>query len=424
MKFGQKVGIISTRLAGTDGVSLETAKWVKVLESLGYECYYFAGESEWPVERTYLVPEAHFDHPQIDSLNHDLFDDYRRLKETSAEVNRLKELIKSHLHKFIDQFSPDVLIAENILAIPMNIPLGLALTEVIVESDLPTIAHHHDFSWERDRFAISSAEDYLRAGFPPTLRQIRHVVINSFAQIQLALRTGLSSTLIPNVMDFQQPPPEIDEYSLDLRSELGIAEDEHILLQPTRIVPRKRIEISLELTRRINPKCVLLISHKSGDEGQAYEKYLREYAKLIGVKVIFGADRFNYVRGTTPDGKKIYSLEDAYLHADLVTYPSRVEGFGNAFLETVYYKRPIIMSTYEIFKTDIQPKGFKIIGFGDYIDNRCISASRKILADSAQAKEMVENNYSSGQRYYSFNTLEYLLSSLLNDCLGNLSQIV
>jgi hypothetical protein len=419
MTFGQKVGILSTRLAGTDGVSLETVKWVKVLNSLGYDCFYFSGESEWPEERTYLIPEAHFNHKDINALNHDLFDDYQRQKNTSAEVNRLKELIKIHLHNFIDRFSPDVLIAENILAIPMNIPLGLALTEVIVETDIPTIAHHHDFSWERGRFAISGAEDYLRAAFPPTLRQIRHVVINSFAQRQLALRTGLSSTLIPNVMDFGKPLPELDEYAQDMRQELGIEDDEHILLQPTRIVPRKRIELSLELARRVDPNCVILISHKSGDEGKKYENYLRDFAEFLGVKVIFGADRFDYVRRISPEGKKIYSLEDAYLQADLVTYPSRVEGFGNAFLETVYYRRPIVMSTYEIFKTDIQPKGFQIIGFKDYIDSVCVTASRDVLTDPAKATEMTDINFSIGRRYYSFNTLEYLLSPLLNDCLGN-----
>ena len=115
---------------------------------------------------------------------------------------------------------------------------------------------------------------------------------------------------------------------------------------------------------------------------------------------------------------KIYSLEDAYLQADLVTYPSRVEGFGNAFLETVYYKRPIVMSTYEIFKTDIQPKGFKVIGFGDYIDNRCIAAARDILSNPEQTKEMTEINFSIGKRNYSFDALEFLLMPLLNECLG------
>jgi len=415
---GNRIGIIATRLAGTDGVSLETAKWVKVLNSLGYECFYFTGESDWPEDRTYLLPEAHFEHPDIDLLNHDLFDDYQRLQKTSSAVHKLREHIKIHLHKFIEQFSPNILIAENVLSIPMNIPLGLALTEVIVESDLPTIGHHHDFYWERERYAISGAEDYLRAAFPPTLRQIRHVVINSFAQTQLAMRTGINSTLIPNVMEFRRPIPVIDDYSQDMREELQISPDEYILLQPTRIVPRKRIELSLELARRIDNNSVVLISHRSGDEGSAYESYLRSFAELLDVRVIFAGERFDYYRGSTDDGRKIYSLEDAYLQSDLVTYPSRVEGFGNAFLETVYFKKPIVMSTYEIFKTDIQPKGFKVIGFGDFIDNRCIAATRKILADPTQATEMTNINFSIGKRYYSFDALEYLLKPLLNDCLG------
>jgi len=418
MNPGYRIGIISTRLAGTDGVSLETAKWVKVLESLGYECFYFAGESDWPADHTYLLPEAHFEHSEINELNHDLFDDYQRLQKTSSSINRLKLHIKSHLHKFINKFSPDILIAENILSIPMNIPLGLALTEVIVESDLPTIGHHHDFYWERERFSISGAEDYLRAAFPPTLRQIRHVVINSYAQTQLAMRTGINSTLIPNVMEFRRPLPVIDDFSSDMREELGISQDECLLLQPTRIVPRKRIELSLELARRIDKNCVVLISHRSGDEGNAYESYLRKFADLLNVRVIFGGDRFDYYRGQAQNGQKIYSLEDAYLQADLVTYPSRVEGFGNAFLETVYYKRPIVMSTYEIFKTDIQPKGFKVIGFGDFIDNRCIAAARDILSNPEQTKEMTEINFSIGKRNYSFDALELLLMPLLNECLG------
>jgi glycosyltransferase involved in cell wall biosynthesis len=414
-----RIGIISTRLAGTDGVSLETAKWVNILTSLGNDCFYFAGESDLPEEQTYLVPEAHFNHTEILGLNKDLFDDYHRSNTTSSKINRLKEHIKIHLHKFIDQFGINLLITENVLSIPMNIPLGLAVTEVIAETDIPTIGHHHDFSWERKRFAISGAEDYLRAAFPPTLRQIHHVVINSFAQKELALRTGLSSTLIPNVMDFETPPPSLDDYCLDLKGELGIDEDEHILLQPTRIVPRKRIELSIELARRVDEKCVVLISHRSGDEGQGYENYLREYANLLGVKVIFGADRFDYQRGQTADGKKVYSLVDAYLKSDIVTYPSRVEGFGNAFLETVYYRRPIVMSTYEIFKTDIQPKGFNIIGFGDYIDNVCISASREMLSNPEKASELTDHNYAIAQHHYSFNTLEYLLTSLLTKSLGS-----
>ena len=37
-------GIVSTRLAGTDGVSLEAEKWANVFEEEGFTCFYFAGE--------------------------------------------------------------------------------------------------------------------------------------------------------------------------------------------------------------------------------------------------------------------------------------------------------------------------------------------------------------------------------------------
>src|SRR3954471_11766474 len=74
--------------------------------------------------------------------------------------------LKDELYKFIEKFQIEVLIPENILAIPMHVPLGLAMTEVIAESGLPTIAHHHDFAWERDRFTASAVNDYLNAAFP------------------------------------------------------------------------------------------------------------------------------------------------------------------------------------------------------------------------------------------------------------------
>jgi hypothetical protein len=197
-----RIGFISTRFCGTDGVSLETKKWVNVFSDLGYESFFFAGESDWPEQRSYTVAEAHFDHPDIRAINKDLFDDYQRSQNTSTKIEQFKHHLKGHLYQFVKKFDIQLLIVENALALPMNVPLGLAITELIAETEIPTIAHHHDFAWERTRFAISAAEDYLQAAFPPTLRHIQHVVINTYAERQLALRTGLSAMLIPNVMDF------------------------------------------------------------------------------------------------------------------------------------------------------------------------------------------------------------------------------
>lgn len=411
----KRIGIISTRLAGTDGVSLETIKWVQILKSLGQECFYFAGEIDYPDERSYLAPEAHFFHPEIESLNTALFNASARSPEVSRRVQQLKDHLKDHLYRFLRQFRLDLLIVENALTLPMNVPLGLALVELIAETDIPTIAHHHDFAWERTRYAITGADDYIRTAFPPTLRSIYHVVINSFAARQLALRTGASSMLIPNVMDFETPPPPVGEYADDLRAALAIADDELFLLQPTRIVPRKRIEQAINLTRRLERKAALVISHASGDEGSEYEAYLRDYAQAMGVRLIFAADRIAHDRGRTDEGHKIYSLGDAYHHADLVTYPSVIEGFGNAFLETLYFSRPIVMSTYEIFKTDIQPKGFRVVGFDEFITEETVRQSLNLLDNPALVEEMVAHNYELGRTYYSYRVLEEHLVALLGE---------
>jgi hypothetical protein len=72
-KNSLNIGFISFRFASTDGVTLETAKWAKVLEGMGHTCYYFSGMSDRPNDRSMVVPEAHFRHPEIkerhDSLN-------------------------------------------------------------------------------------------------------------------------------------------------------------------------------------------------------------------------------------------------------------------------------------------------------------------------------------------------------------------
>jgi glycosyltransferase involved in cell wall biosynthesis len=266
---------------------------------------------------------------------------------------------------------------------------------------MPTIAHHHDFAWERSRYSVSAAEDYLRAAFPATLHSITHVTINSYGQQQLALRTGASSLVVPNVMDFENPPPEPDGYADDLPAALGVGPNEFLLLQPTRIVPRKRIERAIELARRLGLPSTLVISHASGDEGSEYAAFLREYIQLLEVKVRFAEDVFSHEREQTPDGRKIYSLADAYYPADLVTYPSTIEGFGNAFLEAIYYRKPIVMSTYEIYRTDIQPKGFKVVEFGDYITEDTVRRTQELLENPDLAAEMVEHNYETAYHHYS-----------------------
>ncbi|MBN1284017.1 MAG: glycosyltransferase family 4 protein [Anaerolineae bacterium] len=412
----RRIGFVSTRLAGTDGVSLETAKWVKILNGFGHESFFFAGESEWPGDRSYVVVEAHFSHPVIEALSAALFGSFARSPETSRKVEDIKNHLKAHLHEFVRRFDINLLVIENAMAIPMNIPLGLALAELIAETNMPTIGHHHDFYWERTRFLTGAAADYLQAAFPATLRSITHAVINSLAQRQLALRTGVSSMIVPNVMDFDTPPPGPDGYTDDLWGALDLDPGEYLILQPTRVVPRKRIERAVELVKWLELPCVLVISHAAGDEGSAYFAYLQEYIKRLDIKFRFAAHIFSDERGQTPNGQKVYSLADAYRSADLVTYPSAIEGFGNAFLEAIYHRKPIVMNAYEVYQVDIRPKGFEVVEFEDYITQDTVRQTRDLLSNPDRVTEMVEHNYAVARCHYSYTNLEKLLAALIDRC--------
>ena len=412
------VGFVSTRLAGTDGVSLETDKWAEVFESEGCNCFYFAGELDSKPEYSYLVEEAHFKHPDIRGIYRKCFGVRKRDRETTEKIYKLKMKIKDHLYKFIEKFNIELLIPENALTIPLNLPLGIALTQVISETGIPTIAHHHDFFWERKHFLANAVWDYLNMAFPPHLPSIQHVVINSSADNQLGLRTGISSTIIPNVMDFEKPPPPIDDYALDVREDLGINDDELFILQPTRVVKRKGIEHAIELVHRLGMKAKLVISHASGDEGYDYEKRVREYSKLMGVDTIFVSKTINERRGKTKGGRKIYTLEDIYPHADLVTYPSNFEGFGNAFLEAIYFRKPIVVNTYSIYTMDIKPKGFAVIELDGYVTDDAVRQARLVLEDSELRKRMVEKNYEIATRCFSYRVLRKKLKALIFDCIA------
>lgn len=412
------VGFISTRFAGTDGVSLETEKWAAVLERKGFDCFYLAGELDRPPERSILVEEAHFLHPAVRRIYGECFGVRVRKRAVTEEIQRMKERLKEQVYSFLGGFSIDLLIVENAICIPLNIPLGLALAEVIAETGIATIGHHHDFFWERKHFLVNAVWEYLNMAFPPHLPFVHHVVINSSASNQLSTRTGISATTIPNVMDFENPPPPTDGYSADIRRALGVGDDELFVLQPTRIIQRKGIEHAIELVSRLGMKAKLVISHACGDEGYDYCERIREYAAIMGVSLIFASDIVKEYRGLAEDGRKLYTLYDVYPHADLVTYPSDFEGFGNAFLETIYFRRPIAVNAYSVFSIDIKPKGFEVIELDGYVTEEALQQARAVLRDATVCQEMADHNYELGRRYYSYAVLERNLGNLIADCLG------
>ena len=410
---GTRIGFVSTRLAGTDGVSLETSKLATILGRMGHRIFCCAGELDPAGPPGLLVPEMHFAHPQARTIHDDAFAPPAPANLRERIATMAAEL-KGTLATFVERFSIEVLFPQNALAIPMHIPLGVALTELIAETGISTVAHHHDFYWERNRFATTGVPDILERCFPPDLPPIRHLVINSLAQKSLLQRRGVSAWVLPNTFDFEAPPPAPDPFSSDLRPAMGLGPDDRLILQPTRVVPRKGIELSIELLRRLgDPRCKLLSTHLAGDEGMDYLHSLQDLAHRTGVDLRYVADRFGAARRMAPDGTKTYSLWDAYLHADFVTYPSLIEGFGNALLETVYFRLPALVNRYPVYAADIGPLGFDFVEIEGEVTDEAVAGVRRLLEDAQRRREMVDHNFVLAREHFSYAAAEARLREVL-----------
>jgi glycosyltransferase involved in cell wall biosynthesis len=412
----RRIAFISTRISGTDGLSLEVAKWAEVLERMGHQCFYIAGQcDDRPEERSHIIPEAHFTHPVIAEINRQCFGVQTRKPEVSEKIREMSWIIKEKLRAGLARFEADIVIAENCVTIPMNIPLGLAVVETVMETGIGCIAHHHDFVWERERFMVNAVADYIQAAFPPHLSEMQHIAINSVAAAEFSRRTGLPCRVIPNVMDFANPPAADNEYGRNFRRDIGLGEHDFLVLQPTRIVQRKGIETSIELLRRLNdPRCKLVVTHSAGDEGDTYSTRVRSYAELLGVEVVYAEQWIGDERFVSADGRKRYSIWDAYRHADLVTYPSTYEGFGNAFLEAIYFGKPILCNRYSIYRTDIEPCGFDAILMEGYLTDEVVERVRKVLDEPELRREMVEHNYQVACQFFSYDRVEAELNAILS----------
>ena len=453
MATSHRIGIFHYQLGMTDGVSLEVEKWQTVLERMGHQVVLCAGR--FGKDEGVAVPEIYHHDPEIEEISRNVLGQAHSLlpEALAAKIAYRKERAKAALLKVILEQDLDLLMVNNIWSVAMNIPAAIALEEIRQELGLKAVAHHHDFYWEKT--VMPNRDDPLIAEIldgclPPRDPAIKHVVINSLAQASLARSKQLHATVVPNVFDFDGPDWQVDDFNADLRQVIGLAPDDICILQATRIVARKGIELAIDLVAALNEphrrktlaergladgrrfteenKIVLVMAgYDQDDPTGTYLARLKKKAAGLGVDLrhisaIIGPERAQNA------GLKRYSLWDSYTIADLVTYPSLWEGWGNQLLEAFRAKLPVVLFEYPVYLADIQQKGFDVILFGSEIEGRdrldLAEISTKILQSAAdqavdlltqptRRKQAVETNYRIAKQNYSYSRLEDLLIDLL-----------
>ena len=389
MNKAKNIGIFHYQVGRTDGVSLELEKWQRVFEEMGHTVHLCAGDLG-SAEGT-LVEEMYHHIPAIETLNYNTFKKLRDFDADGyqAELERWVGILEGHFRKFIIEKKIDFIVPQNVWCVAANPAVGVALENIRRKFEFPALAHNHDFYWERSggvsltcAAAIELAQIYL----PPRDPKIKHAVINSLAQKQLWRRKGIESTVVPNIFDFEAPPWQKDEYNADFRAKIGLKENDILILQATRIVPRKGIELAIDFVKELDSPekreqlkakglfdgrhfndqsriVLVLAGYARDDMSGTYLPKLKEKAARDGVDMIHIEDMVHHER-QNENGKKTYSLWDTYVFADFVTYPSLWEGWGNQLLEAFRARLPVMLFEYPVYTADIGPKGFQVVSLG------------------------------------------------------------
>ena len=449
------IGILHYQVGGTDGVSLEIEKWKHVLEEMGHTVHLCAGDLG--TAGGTLIEEMYHHRPDAERLYHNTFcelRDYANDTAYRAELYRLANVMEQKMRSFVEDKGVDFLIPQNVWSVAVNPPVSVAVARVMRDLRLPALAHNHDFYWERMggvaltcAAAVELADKYL----PPRDPMARHVVINSLAQRELTERKGISSTIIPNTFDFDAPPWRPDEYNRDLRARIRLKEDDVFVLQATRIVARKGIELAVDFVRALDsPERRAILKERGLFDGRAFDESsrivlvlagysrddttggyvasLRKKIERVGIDAVFIEDVVGGRRHTRA-GNKVYSLWDTYVFADLVTYPSLWEGWGNQLLEALRARLPVILLEYPVYRADIKDKGLDVISLGSQVlgqdDAGLVQVAPEIvkaaadqavnlLTDARRRRETVEHNFEVGRRHYSIASLRGYLAPLLD----------
>lgn len=436
MKLNElRIGLIHSLIGKNDGVSIVIDQTVEAMSehldiNLG-NFFFLAAHSS----------------PRFNAQTNDVFwhknEVHKRIIKNfnNTEVEGLDELIhenalyaKEVIKNWVDENDIDLIIAHN-TSHPYNfitaVGLGYYIEELREQGIIwpKLMVWWHDSYFERDIFSnpnkvIQKYLKYLPGTFVDSIAfingqqiELGKKVFSQYNQEKLDSFFEQRTTVVPNTSDIPwkweelnltdqtiiAPPP--DNYNDTFFKDIGLTQeikqrgftmdDTVLLLQHTRIVPRKRIELAIDLAfelekkfnRNEKRKCVaIIVSGHSGDEQNQYLQNLdKHYKQLLqknkgsNVLLIFGENIILSHRDIIVD-KKYYNFAEIpsiiAAHGGIGTYFSDVEGFGNNLLEMISFGLPAVINKYKVYKEEIEKIGFDLPS----IDNGGITPE---LVDSA-----------------------------------------
>ncbi len=451
MKLNElRIGIIHSLIGKNDGVSIvidQTVKaMVKYLDINLGNFYFLAAHSSprfnaltdevfWHKNEEHKTILQNFNNPSADGLD---------------ELIHEKALYAKNVIKdWVDANDIDLIIAHN-TSHPYNfltaVGLGYFYEELQNEGIIwpKLMVWWHDSYFERKIFSnpnkvIQKYLKYLPGTYVDSIVFINNQqvelgkkVFRQYNNFRLEKFFEQRTTVIPNTSDISWDwenctddnclaPPQ-DNYNKSFFRDIELEQqaanrgfsldDTVILLQHTRVVPRKKIELAVDLAFMLEKKfkkekqrkCVaLIISGHSGDEQNSYKQILTEHYTALrksnpdsNVIFIFGENNILSHRDIIVD-KKYYKFAEIpsviAAHGGLGTYFSDVEGFGNNLLEMISMGLPVVINKYQVFKEEIEKFGFELPAIDNTgITTEMVDATYRLLTDILYRNQVVRHN--------------------------------
>ncbi len=447
-----KIGVIHFKNFKSDGISLESRMIGNYLEQSGGKKVYYIGEdTPEGSEMGLKIPDLSYQDEWQVNLRNRLYKPGTNLEDEEAllyEIEAKANHIKRQLLEYVDASGIGILHIRNLMGMPLNIPASKALMSIMEErKDLRFVIHTADFIWEgrSEKYAVEkypTVQNLITNMFPPVIHdaRVKYIVINSLAQKKLREDYGIESEIISDSYDFNRPLPQNPD---EIREKLGFQDDDIVIGQMTRCIPRKTIERTIQLARKmqdlinagfldkafggnehlktykgrkITRKSKVKIYFGQSEDRKEHEEYydnLKAYADSLGIDIVEGD-------GIVEDAKQAVSKEnyfyDTYSAVDIFSYPSQIEGFGNQLLEGIWAELIPVVFEYDVFESDIKDHNLWYVPFGNkndinektpydqdgrYLsqikDNKMEEAAREVLGalargDNTEVIEKLKNN--------------------------------
>jgi len=454
----KRILFVHYRVGERDGVSLEIEKRAKIFQELGEEVYFLSGYDGKKRKNSFVIKELDITSNLNRFLKESFFNKKKKvLDELTAMMLffKLENVIHKKLNKAVKIINPDLIFVHNVFSHAYNLPFSSALLKVLDKMEIPTVCVHHDFWFERDEFLKPNYYfiNEIVNLFPPKRNFIiKHQVINSIMLNIIKQKRGIAAEKIGDYFDFKNQY-QSKNTEIEIRNFFSINEKDLVVLHATRITPRKAIENAIYFVyelekkmKRLTPlkintnkrnfifdkdsRVILFLPNFVEFDSRDYFHRLNKLAFQLKVKCYFAYEHFSLENNLKKRKKSTFNFFDSYLIADLVTYTSIKEGFGNQFLEAVFFKKPVVLFEYPVFESDIKKEGYEIISIGNTVKafngfklvpkekiKEAVDLTIDILKDKEKYQMMVEKNFELAKKFHDESFLKKDLSLLLKNAL-------